>query len=151
MNGKAVVKLLAAGVAVLVLTAVPAGCGGGVDAPAPTAAANGESIDWMTELEPALAKAKETGKPVMVDFYATWCPPCKMLDAQTYTDAGVIEKSKEWVMVRIDVDQNKELSRQYGIQSIPTIVLIDPNGKEMSRTTGFVEAGTMINMMKRDA
>ena len=54
-------------------------------------------------------------------------------------------------MVRIDVDQNKELSRQYGIQSIPTIVLIDPNGKEMSRTTGFVEAGTMINMMKRDA
>ena len=144
-------RLLAAGVAVLVLRAVPVGCGGGDVAPAPQAAANGEAISWMTELEPALAKAKETGKPVMVDFYATWCPPCKMLDAQTYTDAGVIEKSKEWVMVRIDVDQNKALSQQYGIQSIPTIVLIDPNGKEMSRTSGFVEADKMVEMMKRDA
>jgi thiol:disulfide interchange protein len=108
----------------------------------------GEGIAWLTELEPALAQARETGRPIMVDFFATWCPPCKMLDAQTYSDSRVREASKTWIMVRIDVDRNKTLAQQYQISSIPTIVVLDSTGKETRRTTGFIPAEPMLSLLK---
>ena len=106
-------------------------------------------IQWLTSLSPALAKAKETGKPIMIDFFATWCPPCKMLDAQTYTDAKVQDRSKDWIMVRIDVDENKALAREYQIASIPTLVLLNPNGKEVAREMGFIPPAEMLAFMSR--
>jgi thiol:disulfide interchange protein DsbD len=108
----------------------------------------GGEIAWLTDLDAALAESKETGRPVMVDFFATWCPPCKMLDAQTYSDSRVIEASKNWIMVRIDVDKNKALARQYQISSIPTIVLLQPDGKEVNRTAGFIPPGPMLSMLQ---
>ena len=110
--------------------------------------AEGEII-WLTDLDAALAKSKETGQPVMIDFFATWCPPCKMLDAQTYSDSRVIEASKKWIMVRIDVDQNKALAERYEISSIPTIVVLQPDGKEIDRTAGFIPAAPMLSMLQR--
>jgi thiol:disulfide interchange protein len=115
---------------------------------ATTAQHAGDEIAWLTDLDAALAKSKETGRPVMVDFFATWCPPCKMLDAQTYSDSRVIEASKNWIMVRIDVDKNKALARQYQISSIPTIVLLQPDGKEVNRTAGFIPPGPMLSMLQ---
>lgn len=113
-----------------------------------TAQHAGDEIAWLTDLDAALAKSKETGRPVMVDFFATWCPPCKMLDAQTYSDPRVIEASKNWIMVRIDLDKNKALARQYQISSIPTIVLLQPDGKEVNRTAGFIPPGPMLSMLQ---
>ena len=70
--------------------------------------------------------------PVVVDFYAQWCGPCKMM-------APIIELlAKEMPsvkFVKVDVDENPELSAQYGIMSIPTIVLFK-KGKETERNTG---------------
>lgn len=108
-----------------------------------------EEIKWLTSLEPALAQAKETGRPIMIDFFATWCPPCKMLDAKTYTDAKVVERSREWIMVRIDVDKNKALAQEYQIGSIPTLVLLQPDGKEASRELGFIPPAEMLAFMAR--
>lgn len=108
----------------------------------------GGGINWLTELEPAIEKGKASGQPIMVDFFATWCGPCKMLDEQTYSDSRVIEASRGWIMVRIDVDENQALTRKYKINSIPTIVLLDPNGREVRRQTGFIGVGPMISLMK---
>lgn len=106
-------------------------------------------IQWLTSLAPALVQAKETGKPIMIDFFATWCPPCKMLDAKTYTDAKVQARSKDWIMVRIDVDQNKALAREYQIASIPTLVLVQPDGKEAARELGFIPPAEMLAFMSK--
>ena len=69
---------------------------------------------------------------VLVDFYATWCGPCKML-------SPLLENiSKEIKIVKVDVDKNEDLAREYGIMSIPCIILFE-KGKEIKRNIGFVE------------
>lgn len=74
------------------------------------------------------------GDLVLVDFFATWCGPCKML-------GGVLEElaeSREALkIVKIDVDENTSLAKQYGIMSVPTLVLFK-DGKEVSKTTGYM-------------
>ena len=108
-------------------------------------------IAWLTELPPALATAKETGKPIMVDFFATWCGPCKMLDKQTYSDDRVAAASTNWLMVRIDVDKNPALAQQYAVSSIPTIVTLGSDGKELQREIGFIGVGPMLTFMEKSA
>lgn len=108
----------------------------------------GGKISWLTELRPALAKAKDSGQPIMIDFYATWCGPCKMLDAQTYSDDRVAAASTNLLMVRIDVDKNQELAQYYNVQSIPTIVVLNSEGKEMRREVGFIGVGPMLSLME---
>lgn len=73
-------------------------------------------------------------KKVLVDFNATWCGPCKML-------APVIEEISDEVndvkFVSVDVDDEEELAEEYGVSTIPCLVLFD-NGKEVSRNIGFM-------------
>ena len=110
--------------------------------------AGSAAINWLTDLPPALAKAKETGQPIMIDFFATWCGPCKMLDAKTYSDPRVATASTNWLMVRIDVDQKQALSQYYAVQSIPTILVLSPEGKELRREVGFIPPGPMLTLLQ---
>ena len=68
----------------------------------------------------------------LVDFYANWCGPCKMI-------APELEKVESNVkVIKVDVDEFEDLARTYGVMSIPTLVLFE-NGKELKRTIGFMD------------
>ena len=70
-------------------------------------------------------------KKVLIDFFATWCGPCKML-------GPILEEYKSDVKaIKVDVDEFDELAREYGVMSIPTLVLIE-NGKEVKRNIGLI-------------
>ncbi len=85
--------------------------------------------------------AKATSKLVMIDFAAEWCGPCKMLDRTTWKDEGVISAlSEKAVAVKVDVDENRALAAQFGIRSIPTIIFVDADGKEVTRMIGYRDA-----------
>lgn len=71
---------------------------------------------------------------VVVDFFATWCGPCKML-------GPIFEKVSEDVndvkFVKLDVDKFNDIARQYGVMSVPTLILFE-NGKEVKKEIGFM-------------
>lgn len=73
-------------------------------------------------------------KPVLVDFFAIWCGPCKMLMPILEELAG--EYDGKVKIVKIDVDESPDTSGQFGIQSIPTLIFIK-DGREVERLSGF--------------
>jgi thiol-disulfide isomerase/thioredoxin len=92
--------------------------------------------------EAASREAAETGKIVLVDFYTTWCGPCKMLDKNTWTDAEVIQLlEQKTVALRIDAEKEAALSKRYKIEAYPSVLLIKPDGTEIDRLVGYREPG----------
>lgn len=84
-------------------------------------------------------KVLDSDKPVMVDFYAEWCGPCKM--AAPIIDQLADEYADKILIVKVDVDTNNELAGKYGVMSIPTVIIYK-DGKEIDRKVGFPgEAG----------
>ena len=77
---------------------------------------------------------------VLVDFFATWCGPCKM-------QSPVLEELKEdrsdVKVVKIDVDQETEIARLYGVMSIPTLILFK-DGKEVAKNIGFMPKELLV-------
>jgi thioredoxin 1 len=72
--------------------------------------------------------------PVLVDFYATWCGPCRM--AEPVLEELSVDYKGRVDFVKIDVDENQALSRKYAVMSIPTTIIIK-DGKELGRQVGF--------------
>lgn len=106
-------------------------------------------IAWETSFEGALKKAKASGKPVMVDFYADWCGACKHLDANIYTAAPVIVESANFINVKVDADKRTDLQSKYQVDGLPTILWFNSEGNEIKRLQGAPhEADYMVDMMK---
>ena len=78
---------------------------------------------------------------VLVDFYANWCGPCKML-------SPVLEKvSNDIKIIKVDIDKYNDLAREYGIMSIPCLVMFD-KGKEIKRNVGFLPETKLKEFIK---
>lgn len=88
---------------------------------------------WLDDEASGLAEAKSTGRPVIIDFGAEWCPACKELERKTFPEARVREALGNYVKIRIDCteesDKTQELQAKYGARSLPTVAFIDKNGK----------------------
>ncbi len=78
------------------------------------------------------AEIINTDKKVLIDFYATWCGPCRMVSPIV---DEIAEEHPEFVVAKVDVDQNPELSAEFGVMSIPTLVIIK-DGKVINQSAG---------------
>jgi thioredoxin 1 len=84
-------------------------------------------------------------KPVLVDFFATWCGPCQML-------APILKEVKEELgekvtIIKIDVDKNQSLAAQYQVRGVPTMLLFQ-NGKQVWRQSGVLSKQEIIKIIK---
>ncbi len=86
----------------------------------------------------------KSDKKVLIDFYAEWCGPCKMLSPIVEKVAKENENIK---FVRIDVDEEQNLAISYNIMSIPTLVVIE-DGKEINRVVGLVSKNELLELLK---
>ncbi len=94
-----------------------------------------------------LAAAK--GTFVIIDFYATWCGPCKIMDERTWTQDTVQSLQDRFVNRRIDAtNTNTELIR-YGIKAIPALIIEDANGKEYFRKVGYMTKEDVVALLNQ--
>ncbi|NWG26944.1 MAG: thioredoxin fold domain-containing protein, partial [Ignavibacteriaceae bacterium] len=101
------------------------------------------SVDWQPFTEDALSEI--SGRGVIIDFYADWCIPCKELDAITFSDPEVIALSKEFETYKADMTKSlspevESLRNRFKIVGVPTVLVLNSNGEEIERITGFVNA-----------
>lgn len=86
----------------------------------------------------------QSEKPVLVDFWAEWCAPCRMM---TPTVEAVASQYKERALVvKLNVDQNPAISQRYGIKGIPTFILFK-NGSEKERLVGATSRETIASLL----
>ena len=95
----------------------------------------GEGLAFQPYSDAALAEAAAAGKPVVIDFFADWCLPCKELEKFTFTDAGVRKALEGWVLLKADLTKTASpevsaLRTKWNIQGVPTMVFLGPDGKE---------------------
>lgn len=83
-------------------------------------------------------------KPVLIDFYATWCGPCKILSPIVEEAAKEKENVK---FVKIDIDKTEDIAMQYQVMSIPTLVLIQ-NGEEKDRVVGILDKNQILDFIE---
>lgn len=104
-------------------------------------------VNWMTSYEDAITAAKKNKQPIMIDFHADWCSWCKRLDSSTYVDKDVVALAKEFVSLKVDADMERSISSEYKVVGLPTILFIDPTGKEIHRVVGYRPPAAFLNEM----
>lgn len=114
------------------------------------------AIVWDPYHAERIAEARENGVPVIMDFSADWCIPCKELELNTFTDPAVIQATRDLVRLKVDLTQfdspeSEALRREYRISGVPTILFIDSEGTEVdgTRIVGFVPPAEFLSIVKK--
>jgi thiol-disulfide isomerase/thioredoxin len=105
---------------------------------------------WSQEFAAALSQSKKQNRKLVIDFEATWCGPCKTMDEWIWTDAEVAGiLTAGFVGVKIDGDLHKELADRLKVTGYPTMIVLNPNGTESHRFSGYLNSADAIAFLKR--
>lgn len=115
----------------------------------------GPGVAWMPYSDQVLTEAKRLRKPVIIDFYAAWCAPCREMDNITFRHPEVLKQSQgDLMMVKVDLTRGnnsvyKRLVEQFEVKGVPTIVFLDKEGRERRdlRVVDFLPADQLIVRM----
>jgi thioredoxin-like negative regulator of GroEL len=133
---------LAAALLLLALTLAAAAPAAGAEAAAEpsTAAGIAAAPTWHQSLEPAVAAARASGKPLLVDLYADWCGWCHRLEAEVFSSPRFAERAADFVLLRVDVEDGAEgawLRRRLGVATLPTLAILDADLVRLGLVDGY--------------
>ena len=110
-----------------------------------------ERIAWRTDFDAALRDGVASGRPVLVDATASWCPPCQAMRQSSWPDprvADLVAASFTPVLLDVDVPASAAVARRYGIVEIPTILILAPDG-QVRDVGSFMDADALLAFLAK--
>ena len=115
----------------------------------------GPGVTWQPYSDELLSEAKRVKKPVIIDFYADWCSPCRELEENTFHDKEIVKQAKQnFIMIKVDLTRkgnpvHEQLLKEYEVKGVPTVVFIDYQGNEQRnlRLVDFLPADQFLIRM----
>lgn len=113
-------------------------------------ASSGAPSGFLTSYELAIAKGKTTGKPVVVVFSASWCPPCRQMKEQVYPSSQVAALKDQFVWAYLDIDQtsNRNAAIKHSVRGIPHVQFLRPDGKDLGKIVGGTSATAFASQLQ---
>lgn len=104
---------------------------------------------WYYDLEEAKKIASKTNKLIMIDFMASWCGPCKMMDRDVFATEDFKKMGKYFVFCKIDVDLQPSVAQHYGVTAMPTFKFVKADGSVVSEAVGYRPVAEFLPLMEK--
>jgi thiol:disulfide interchange protein DsbD len=110
-------------------------------------------LDWQKGERATLDRAKALHKPVMLDFSAEWCIPCQTMDSKVFSADEVRHELERFVIGKIDLTEDTEANTQvkekYGANTLPTVVLLSPEGRVLHHWDHEIDAPELLEQLRK--
>lgn len=105
---------------------------------------------FSSDVRAVFSSAKKEKRPIIIDFFGIWCPPCNELDETVFETTDFIEQSKNFKLLKVDADKKTswKLKDKYKVGGYPTVVFTDPNGAELYRIVGYRNLKEFLQVME---
>ena len=105
-------------------------------------------LNWVYNMQEAQALSLNENKLILLDFWASWCAPCRKMDDKLWNAPEIATVADKFIPFKVDVDANQDLALQYGIKGIPTVILITANGDVVWEKSDFTNAKIYLDFFK---
>ncbi len=110
---------------------------------------NANAGNWMNDLDEAKKIALGTNKLMLVDFWASWCGPCRKMDQESWSNPEVQKLMANYIPVQVDIDRDRSNGSKYGVRAIPFVFIMDGNGEVLFKSMSYMPRNEVIELLKK--